>query len=111
MVEILSILFIIFGMLIIPYQYYWYKALSLEVTPEFVIMRKGVWNQKTEIIELFKLQSVTVSQPIWYKKLNMYNYTLHTAGGDISFPVTTHQLQRYINYALFRVEVAQKPWM
>ena len=111
MVEILSILFIIFGMLIIPYQYYWYKALSLEITPEFVIMRKGVWNQKTEIIELFKLQSVTVSQPIWYKKRNLYNYTFHTAGGDISFPVTTHQLQRYINYALFRVEVAQKPWM
>ncbi|EAQ49035.1 PH domain-containing protein [Leeuwenhoekiella blandensis] len=111
MVEILSILFIIFGMLIIPYQYYWYKALSLEITPEFVIMRKGVWNQKTEIIESFKLQSVTVSQPIWYKKRNLYNYTFHTAGGDISFPVTTHQLQRYINYALFRVEVAQKPWM
>ena len=74
-------------------------------------MRKGVWNQKTEIIELFKLQSVTVSQPIWYKQRNLYNYTFHTAGGDISFPVTTHQLQRYINYALFRVEVAQKPWI
>ncbi|RXG28853.1 PH domain-containing protein [Leeuwenhoekiella palythoae] len=111
MTEILSILFIIFGMLIIPYQYYWYKALALEITPEFVILRKGVWNQKTEIIELFKLQSVTVSQPVWYKKRDLYNYTFHTAGGDLSFPVTSAEAQRYINYALYRVEVSREAWM
>lgn len=111
MVEILSILFILFGMLIIPYQYYWYRALSIEITPEFIIRRKGVWNQKTEIIELFKLQSVTVDQPVWYKKRQLYNYTFHTAGGDISFPLTSHHMQRYINYALYRVEINKQPWM
>ncbi|RXG16259.1 putative membrane protein [Leeuwenhoekiella aestuarii] len=111
MVEIMSILFIIFGMLIIPYQYYWYRALSLEITPEFIIRRKGVWNQKTEIIELFKLQAVTVDQPIWYKKRQLYNYTFHTAGGAISFPLTSHKMQQYINYALYRVEINKQAWM
>ncbi|MEC7782579.1 MAG: PH domain-containing protein, partial [Bacteroidota bacterium] len=72
---------------------------------------KGVWNQKTEIIELFKLQSVTVSQPVWYKKRDLYNYTFHTAGGDLSFPVTSAEAQRYINYALYRVEVSREAWM
>ncbi|WP_405326924.1 PH domain-containing protein [Leeuwenhoekiella sp. LLG6367-2.1] len=111
LIEVTSILSIIYVALVIPYQYFWYRALSLEITPEFVIMKKGVWNQKTEIIELFKLQAVTVNQPIWYKKRNLYNYTFHTAGGDLTFPLTSHQVQKQINYALFRVEIDHQPWM
>ncbi|PHQ30396.1 PH domain-containing protein [Leeuwenhoekiella nanhaiensis] len=111
MVEIGLVLVIIYGGLVLPYQFFWYRALSLEITPEFVIKRKGVWTQKTEILELYKLQSVTVSQPFWYKSRGLYNYTFHTAGGDVSFPVTTSKMQRYINYALYRVEIDKKAWM
>ena len=111
MVEIGMVLVVIYGGLVLPYQFFWYRALSLEITPEFVIKRKGVWTQKTEILELYKLQSITVSQPIWYKNRGLYNYTFHTAGGDVSFPVTTSKMQRYINYALYRVEIDKKAWM
>ncbi|MAW95070.1 MULTISPECIES: PH domain-containing protein [unclassified Leeuwenhoekiella] len=111
MVEIGLFLLVIYGGLVLPYQFFWYRALSLEITPEFVIKRKGVWTQKTEILELYKLQSVTVSQPFWYKSRGLYNYTFHTAGGDVSFPVTTSKMQRYINYALYRVEIDEKAWM
>ncbi|WP_442845429.1 PH domain-containing protein [Leeuwenhoekiella sp. H156] len=111
MVEIGLVLLVIYAGLVVPYQFFWYKALSLEITPEFVIKRKGVWTQKTEILELYKLQSVSVTQPFWYKRRGLYNYTFHTAGGDISFPVTTSKMQRYINYALYRVEIDKKAWM
>ncbi len=111
MVEICLVLIVIYGGLVLPYQFFWYKALSLEITPEFVIKRKGVWTQKTEIIELYKLQAITVSQPFWYKRRGLFNYTFHTAGGDVSFPVTTSKMQRYMNYALYRVEIDKKPWM
>ena len=111
MVEIGMVLVVIYGGLVLPYQFFWYRALSLEITPEFVIKRKGVWTQKTEILELYKLQSITVSQTIWYKNRGLYNYTFHTAGGDVSFPVTTSKMQRYINYALYRVEIDKKAWM
>ncbi len=111
MIEIGLVLLVIYAGLVLPYQFFWYRALSLEITPEFVIKRKGVWSQKTEIIELFKLQAVTVSQPFWYKKRGLYNYTFHTAGGDLSFPVTTSKMQRYINYALYRVEIDTNAWM
>ena len=111
LIEITGILSIIYVAFVIPYQYFWYRALSLEITPEFVILKKGVWNQKTEIIELFKLQAVTVNQPIWYKKRKLYNYTFHTAGGDLSFPLSSELVQKFINYALFRVEIDHQPWM
>ena len=111
MLEISLVLGGIYAGLVLPYQFFWYRALSLEITPEFVIKRKGVWTQKTEIIELYKLQAVSVDQPIWYKKRGLFNYTFHTAGGDISFPITTAKMQRYINYALYRVEIDKKAWM
>ncbi|MFI8380350.1 PH domain-containing protein [Leeuwenhoekiella sp. NPDC079379] len=111
LVEVTSILSIIYVAIVVPYQYFWYRALSLEITPEFVIMKKGVWNQKVEIIELFKLQAITVNQPLWYKKRKLFNYTFHTAGGDLSFSLTSELVQKQINYALFRVEVDHQPWM
>ncbi|WP_028375020.1 PH domain-containing protein [Leeuwenhoekiella sp. MAR_2009_132] len=111
LIEVTSILSIIYVGIVIPYQYFWYRALSLEITPEFVIIKKGVWNQKVEIIELFKLQAITVNQPLWYKKRKLYNYIFHTAGGDLSFPLTSELVQKQINYALFRVEIDHQPWM
>ena len=94
------------------YNYFFYRNLELGISEEFLIRHSGVWIQKKEFLEIFRVQAVSVSQPLWYKKRGLVNLTFHSAGGDIYFPMLTkREVQPILNYLLFKIEVTEKPWM
>lgn len=92
-------------------KWYTYKAILLKFSDEFLIKKTGLWNKKTEIIAIYKLQSVTVKQPFWYKKRNLYNLIFHTASGDLVFSAVDGEILKYINYIIYKIETSEKPWM
>ena len=93
------------------YQWYFYRSVKLSFTEDFFIRTMGVWTQKTEVVPLFKLQSITVKQPLWYQKRNLYNLIFHTAGGDLGFRAVDGDVLRFVNYAVYKVEVSGEAWM
>ena len=94
------------------YNFFYFKRLKLGVSEEFLIRHSGVWIQKEEYLEIFRLQAVSVSQPLWYRKRGLVNLTFHSAGGDISFPMVKKvQVQPILNYLLYKIEVTEKAWM
>ncbi len=93
------------------YQYIRFRSLKLIFSAEFLQKKQGVWNEREERFELFKMQSVTVSQPFWYKKRNLINIVFHTAGGDVSFKAVNKDILPYINYILYKVESTNRKWM
>ncbi|NJY62984.1 PH domain-containing protein [Salinimicrobium sp. CDJ15-81-2] len=102
----------VYIMLFSVYNFFYFKKLQLGVSEEFLIRHSGVWIQKEEYLEIFRLQAVSVSQPVWYKKRGLVNLTFHSAGGDISFPMVKKvQVQPVLNYLLYKIEVTEKAWM
>ena len=65
----------------------------------------------TEILELYKLQSITINQPIWFRKRGLYNLVFHTAGGDLSFPLVKEEVLKNLNYSFYKIETSHKAWM
>ncbi len=88
-----------------------FSSKKLQISDDFLRLKSGVWNKKEETVETYKLQSLSVIQPIWYKKRNVCNITFHTAGGDVSFRAVDKKIVPYLNYILFKIETASKGWM
>ncbi|WP_031429143.1 PH domain-containing protein [Flavimarina sp. Hel_I_48] len=103
--------FLIYLPAMIYLKWFSYKAIKLEFTSEFLIKKTGLWTKKTEIIPFYKLQSISVKQPLWYKKRNVYNLVFHTASGDVSFMAVNGAVLSQVNYGLYKIETAAKPWM
>jgi putative membrane protein len=84
----------------------------LSINGDFIIKQKGFWTQKTEIIELYKLQGISTNQAYWFKNRNIENVTFHTAGGDLSFPlVNQSEIKSRLNYIFYAVETTDRAWM
>lgn len=95
----------------IVYQILRYRSLVLEVNNEFLKKYQGVWNKREEQVEIFKMQAVTIKQPIWYKKRGLLNLEFHTAGGDVTFKAVNNQIYPWLNYILYKIESSNKRWM
>lgn len=105
------ILVLLYSVVAITYQWFLYKSLKLIFTDEFLLKKRGVWNKREDNFEIFKMQGVSVNQPLWYKRRNLVNVYFHTAGGDISFKAVTKEILPYINYMLYKEESTNRRWM
>ncbi len=88
-----------------------FRKRKLIVTGEFLQKKKGLWNMTEETLELFKIQSTSVKQPIWYRRRDLVNVVFHTAGGDLRFYALTKDILPYVNYVLYKAEVTSRNWM
>lgn len=94
------------------YNFLYFRNLELGVSEAFLVRYSGVWVKKEEYLESFRLQAVSVSQPLWYKRRGIVHLTFHSAGGDIRFPMVREQkIKSLINYLLYKIESTEKPWM
>jgi len=98
--------------LVSVYNYLYYKNLKLGVSEEFLVKHSGVWIEKEEYLEMFRLQAISISQPIWYKRRGLVNLTFHSAGGDISFKMVERaEVEPLINYVIYRIESSERAWI
>lgn len=97
--------------ILIPYQYFIYKSIKLKIHDNFLIIDQGLWTQKTEIIELYKMEGVSLKQPFWYRRRNIYNLIFHTAGGDIKIRALPSEFLEEINFMLYKIESSERAWM
>jgi putative membrane protein len=96
---------------ILFYHFRMYKSMKLSISDDFIVKSYGVWNLVEQTTEIYKLQSVSIKRPIWYKKRGLVNVSFHTAGGDMSFRAVDEEILKYINYSLYKIETSQKAWM
>ncbi len=94
------------------YNFLYFQRLKLGVSEEFLIRYSGVWLKKEEYLEMFRLQAVSVTQPIWYKRRGLVNLSFHSAGGDIRFSmVPKNEVEPLLNFLLYRIESTERAWM
>lgn len=111
-IELIGGVVSIYLVLLSVYNYFYYKTLKLSLDQEILVKRSGLWVKKEQYLEIYRLQAVSVQQPIWYRHRGIVNLTFHSAGGDISFDgVRKEQVKPLVNYLLYKVEGTLRPWM
>ncbi|MDT0686686.1 PH domain-containing protein [Autumnicola psychrophila] len=93
------------------YNFRMFKSTKLTFSEDFLVKSYGVWNLVEQTTEIYKLQSVSINRPLWYKRRGLVNVSFHTAGGDISFRAVDEDILTYLNYSLFRIQTSEKAWM
>jgi len=106
-----AVIVIIYTVVGVLYQFKRFESLKLIFTEEFLQKKQGVWNKREENFEIFKMQAITVKQPLWYKRKDLINVRFHTAGGDMTFRAVNKTIIPYLNYLLYKVESSTKRWM
>jgi putative membrane protein len=109
--QIYFTLVIVYIAIAIIYQVIKYRSLKLVITNEFLHKFQGVWNKSEEQVEIYKMQGVTIKQPIWYRRRGLFNLEFHTAGGDVTFKAVNHNVFPWINYIMYKIESSRKRWM
>lgn len=97
--------------ILIPYQIYLYRSISLKMSEDFLFIQQGLWTRKLEILELYKMEGISIHQPFWYKRRKLISLTFHTAGGDLKIRAMSEDFRKEINYILYKVESSQTAWM
>ncbi len=102
---------LIYLLLVIPYQYFLFKRFHINISDDFLNINSGFWNKKSEFIELYKMEGLSIKQPFWYRGRKLYNIIFHTAGGDIFVRAIPSYFLKEINFFLYKIESSQKAWM
>jgi len=97
--------------ILVLYQWLLFQKMKFGFTEDFLIVKKGFWTKSEDIIELYKMEGVSIKQPFWYRKRNVYNLKFHTAGGDLTIRAVSDEFVKKINYLLYKVESTNKAWM
>ena len=102
----------VYMVLLTVYNYFYYKRLKLTLDENILVKYSGVWVRREQYVEMYRLQAVSVRQPLWYKRRGIVNLTFHSAGGDITFNgVLKEEIIPLVNYLLYKVEKTSRPWM
>lgn len=89
-----------------------YRNNRLYINQDFIIKQSGIWDIKTDIIEPYKIQAITIKQSLWHRRSNIGHMVLHTAGGDLSFSFGDFtELKRYADILTYQIETSTKSWM
>lgn len=97
--------------ILIPYQIFLYRSINLSISDDFLFIRQGLWTKKLEVLELYKMEGVSIKQPFWYKRRKLINLTFHTAGGDLKMRAISEDFIREIDYMMYKVEISERGWM
>lgn len=94
------------------YQFLFFRSLRLSVSEGFIIKYSGVWRRKHQYLEMWKLQSVSILQPLWYEKRGLVDLIFHSAGGDIYYEVIDeNEAKPLMDYLLYKIESTSGEWM
>ena len=101
----------IYLLIVIVSIYFGFKNSKLFISQNHIIKQSGVWDIDQEIIEISKIQAITVKQLFWHKKPNIGSLVLHTAGGNLSFQLANFiYIKQLVNTWLYQVESTKKSW-
>lgn len=88
------------------------KNFLLYISEDALEVHSGVWGRKLQVLQWYKIQHVSLKRSIYQRHHGLASMVLYTAGGTIHIPYIDLELaERVQNYALYKVEVGDSPWM
>jgi putative membrane protein len=90
----------------------YYKKRKLQLHQDYLIASGGVFSTKHKILEIYKMQSVKLSQSFYQWRKDLATITMYTAAGDVHIPfIPIGKAQEIRDYLLWRIESDGRDWM
>ena len=86
-----------------------FKAWKLD---ESLFIKKGILGEEFVLINWYKLQTVVLQQSIYQRKKGLATVVINSASGALKLPyIPLKKAQELTNYALYKVQKENKPWL
>jgi putative membrane protein len=90
----------------------YHRKKRLLLHEDFAIFKSGIFADDWQMLELYKVQAVRVSQSFYQWRKDLATVTLHTASGSVSIPfIPIAKAGQIRDYVLYRVERDGRSWM
>ena len=88
------------------------RKFRLWANDDVIQIRKGIYGSEELILEWNKIQKIGQRQSIYQQKNGLATLRLSTAGGTVEIPfIEDKQAMRIMNFALYKTESSNDPWM
>ncbi|MEQ8909608.1 MAG: PH domain-containing protein [Vicingaceae bacterium] len=95
---------------ILSYQYA--KSMTLKSNQEVIQLHRGWMFPQCIYLNYYKLQNIQFKQNVFQKRRSLAHLVLHTAAGSHKmWQMDEKQAMEIYNYALYKIESAEKSWM
>ena len=85
---------------------------KLKIHPDYLISEGGIFGDSSKLIEIYKIQSVTIHSSPMQRRRKATSLHIYTAGGNIAFPYINEKIAKQArNYILYRAEAEKKSWI
>ena len=92
--------------------WYFRKHFRLFIAPDALQVLQGVWGREVKLMRWYQLQYFELRQSVYQRSKGLATVVLHTAGGSVKLPFIPLSLAYAVcNYALFKTESSEEPWM
>jgi len=79
---------------------------------EMLVITGGAYGDKTEILPIYKIQSLSRKQTPYQRRNGLANLVVHTASGKVSVPyISNEKVQNIMDEFLYKIEVDKRKWM
>ena len=89
-----------------------YRKRKFHLNEHIIQSSSGIFGNREKLLQLFKIQSVSLRQSIYQRRRSLASLILHTASGNVSVPFIPHEQAKILqNFILFKAESTTKKWM
>lgn len=98
--------------LLAVFSYLRVKKSYVSFSDQMLKIGSGIIGTKTTFLEIYKVQSIKVSQSFFQKRRNLSSLTIYTASGSLKVKyLDAEHVQKLTNYLMFKIESSKKEWI
>ena len=102
----------ILGALIVFTFYLSFRKKRYGFNEEMLVIRGGTYGDKTELLPIYKIQSLSKNQSPYQRRNGLANLVVHTASGKVGIPyIDNGAAQNIMDEFLYRIETDKRKWM
>jgi putative membrane protein len=77
-----------------------------------LVIRGGTYGDKTELLPIYKIQSLSKKQSPYQRRNGLANLVVHTASGKVGIPYINNDTAAHIiDDFLYKIETDKRKWM
>lgn len=104
--------FIVVGIILVFTFYLTYRKKRYGFNTEMIVIRGGAYGDKTEVLPIYKIQSISKKQTPYQYRNELANLVIHTAAGKVAIPyIDNVRAQDIMDKFLYLIEVDRRKWM
>lgn len=103
---------LLLSVLLAAFSYLRVKKSYVSFSDHMLKIGSGIIGTRTTYLEIYKIQSIKVSQSIFQKRRNLSSITIYTASGSLKVKyLDAEHVNKLTNYLMFKIESSKQEWI